>query len=133
MGRPGGRPTYYLVEHVPGPSWDDRRIRRAQARWDEHAAFMDALTEEGFIFLGGPVGEGDGDYALLVVVASSEAQVRARLAQDPWADSILTIASVKPWSVWLRASNDPAKPGATPSTREARPSDRSLRRKGAKS
>jgi len=22
---------------------------------------------------------------------------------DPWADGILTIASVEPWSVWLRA------------------------------
>jgi uncharacterized protein YciI len=103
-GRPGGRPSgYYLVEHVRGPRWDEARPRREQAGWDEHAAFMDALTEEGFIFLGGPVGEGDGDYALLVVVASGEAHVRARLAEDPWADTILSIANVKPWSVWLRA------------------------------
>ena len=64
---------------------------------------MDALAAEGFVVLGGPVGEGDGDYALLVVYANSEAQVRARLADDPWAESVLTIASVKPWSVWLRA------------------------------
>lgn len=48
-------------------------------------------------------GEGNGDYALLVVDASSEAKVRARLAADPWTGRILTIASVKPWSVWLRA------------------------------
>ena len=46
--------------------------------------------------------EGDGDYALLVIKASSEAQVRARLADDPWSNSILAISSVKPWSVWLR-------------------------------
>jgi len=64
---------------------------------------MDALAKEGFVLLGGPVGEGDGDYALLVVSGNSEAQVRGRLADDPWAGSILTIASVKPWSVWLRA------------------------------
>ena len=64
---------------------------------------MDALTEDGFIVLGGPVGEGDGDYALLVVNASSEAKVRARLADDPWEGSILIISSVKPWSIWLRA------------------------------
>jgi uncharacterized protein YciI len=68
---------------------------------------MDALAEEGFVALGGPVGEGDGDYALLVVNASTEAEVRARLADDPWADSVLTIASVKPWSVWLRAPVSP--------------------------
>ena len=103
-GRPGGRPfVYYLVEHVRGPEWDDSRRRREQAGWDEHAAFMDALAEEGFVILGGPVGEGDGDYALLVVNANSEAQIRARLADDPWAGGTLTIASVKPWSVWLRA------------------------------
>ena len=102
-GRPGGRPNSYLVEQVRGPSWDKSRLRREQAGWDEHAAFMDALTEERFIVLGGPVGEGDGDYALLVINASSEAQVRARLADDPWEGSILAIASVKRWSVWLCA------------------------------
>lgn len=102
-GRPDGRPTYYLVESTSGPEWDRTKRRREQAGWDAHAAFMDALAEEGFVLLGGPVGEGDGDYALLVVSGNSEAQVRARLAADPWAGSILTIASVKPWSVWLRA------------------------------
>ena len=64
---------------------------------------MDALTEEGFIILGGPVGEGDGDYALLVVNASSETQVRARLADDPWAGGTLVVESVEPWSIWLRS------------------------------
>ena len=103
-GRPDGRPAdYYLVESGPGPAWDRTKRRRKQAGWAEHAAFMDALAREGFVVLGGPVGEGDGDYALLVVDASSEAEVRARLAADPWTGRILTIASVRPWSVWLRA------------------------------
>ncbi len=102
-GRPVGRPTYYLVERANGPAWDYSRGRREQAEWDEHAAFMDALTEEGFVVLGGPVGEGDGDYNLLVVKASGEESIRARLADDPWEGGVLTISSVKPWSVWLRA------------------------------
>jgi hypothetical protein len=103
-GRPSGRPPdYYLVERVNGPAWDYSRGRREQAEWDEHAAFTDALTKEGFIVLGGPVGEGDGDYNLLVIKADSDAQIRTRLADDPWEGSILTISSVKPWSVWLRA------------------------------
>ena len=102
-GRPDGRPAdYYLVARANGPAWDYSRGRREQAEWDEHAAFMDALTEEGCVVLGGPVGEGDGDYNLLVVEADTEAQVRVRLAADPWEGSILTILSVKPWSVWLR-------------------------------
>jgi hypothetical protein len=103
-GRPAGRPSeYYLVERANGPAWDYSRGRREQAEWDEHAAFMDALTEEGFVVLGGPVGGGDGEYNLLVIKASGESQIRTRLADDPWEGRILTISSVKPWSVWLRA------------------------------
>ena len=94
---------YYLVELARGPAWDHAKRRREQAGWEEHAAFMDALTDEGVVVLGGPVGPGDGEHVLLVVAAESDAAVRARLAADPWADEILTITSVKPWSVWLRA------------------------------
>jgi hypothetical protein len=65
---------------------------------------MDALVAEGFVVLGGPVGAGDGDYAMLVVSAKDEAAVRARLAGDPWADTVLTVESVEPWAVWLRAA-----------------------------
>ncbi len=63
---------------------------------------MDALTDEGVVVLGGPVGEGDGDDVLPVVDVESEAAIRARLADDPWAHDVLTIESVEPWSVWLR-------------------------------
>jgi uncharacterized protein len=98
---------YYLVEQARGPSWDHSRRRREQAGWDEHAAFMDGLTEEGVILLGGPMGKGDGENTLLVVDVESEASIRARLAADPWAGSMLTIVSVKPWSVWLRAKVRP--------------------------
>jgi len=94
---------YFLVKHVPGPAWDHSRRRREQVGWDEHAAFMDALTAEGVIVLGGPVGTGDGDYALLVMVAEDETDLRRRLAADPWADSVVTIESVEPWVVWLGA------------------------------
>jgi uncharacterized protein YciI len=93
---------YYLVTQAKGPGWDDARRRREQAGWDEHAAFMDALAAEGVVVLGGPVGEGDGDDALLIVDLPSEAAVRQRLAVDPWAESVLVIKSVRPWTVWLR-------------------------------
>ena len=63
---------------------------------------MDGLTEEGLIVLGGPVGTGDGDYALLVLDAEDAGEVRARLSDDPWADGMLIVESVEPWSVWLR-------------------------------
>jgi uncharacterized protein YciI len=94
---------YYLVRRAKGTAWDHGRRRREQDGWDEHAAFMDALAEEGFVILGGPVGEGDGEDTMAVVDAESEAAIRTRLAEDPWGEDMLTITSVEPWSVWLRA------------------------------
>ena len=64
---------------------------------------MDALVEEGFVVLGGPIG--DGENVLLVIDADDEATIRTRLAEDPWLDAVLRIESIKPWSVWLRASS----------------------------
>jgi uncharacterized protein YciI len=91
-----------LIEHAS--EWDDARGLREQDGWDEHAAFMDALVDEGFIVLGGPIGEGDeGDNTLLVIDADNEAAVRARLREDPWPEEMLTVESIRPWTVWLRA------------------------------
>jgi len=74
---------YYLVERGKGPAWDHSRARREQVGWDEHAAFMDPLVDEGFVLLGGPIGDGDGENTLLVVGGEDESQVRARPADDP--------------------------------------------------
>lgn len=95
---------YYLVRLARGPAWDHARRRRDQDGWEEHAAFMDALTGEGVVILGGPVGEGDGEDSLLVVDVESEAAIRTCLADDPWANDMLIVESVEPWSVWLRAT-----------------------------
>jgi uncharacterized protein YciI len=94
---------YFLVEEGKGPAWDHSRGRREQKGWDEHAAFMDRLAEEGFVVLGGPIGDGDGETVLLVVDAQDEGSIRALLGEDPWMGKILTIDSIRPWSVWLRA------------------------------
>ncbi len=69
---------------------------------------MDALAEDGFIVLGGPIGAGDGENTLLIVDAQDEETLRARLADDTWPQELLTIESIRPWSVWLRASDSPA-------------------------
>src|SRR3954471_13572416 len=95
---------YVLVKRAHGPSWDDARLRREQGGWDEHAAFMDALVEQGFIVLGGPVGEGDGHSTLIVVDAQDEADVRAHFADDPWGEDMLATESVEPWTIFLRGS-----------------------------
>lgn len=94
---------YYLVRLARGAAWDHAVSRREQTGWAAHAAFMDALVDERIVILGGPVGVGDGEDSLLVVDAENEASIRSRLADDPWVDDLLTIESVEPWSVWLRA------------------------------
>jgi uncharacterized protein YciI len=63
---------------------------------------MDELVDQGRIVLGGPVGERDGDYALLVVDAESQAEVRSLLAADPWGEDMLATESIERWSVFLR-------------------------------
>ena len=95
---------YFVVRNARGPAWDHSRGRREQEGWDEHAAFMDALAEEGLVALGGPVGDVDGEHTLLVFDMESEEAVRTRLAEDPWARDMLRIESVEPWTVWLRST-----------------------------
>jgi uncharacterized protein YciI len=97
---------YFLVENAVGPEWDYSRGRREQVGWDAHAAFMDALVDEGFILLGGPTGEGESDNTVVIVEAADEAEVRQRFAPDPWADTILVIDQIRPWKVWLSREPD---------------------------
>jgi uncharacterized protein YciI len=72
---------------------------REQDGWDEHARFMDALVEEGFILLG-PL-EGDRD-VLHIIEAPSEEAVHARLGEDNWTqDGKLETVSIERWTVLL--------------------------------
>jgi uncharacterized protein len=96
--------AYFLVEQATGPQWDPSRGAREQDGWDEHAAFMDGLVDDGLILLGGPF-EGGG--ALHIVDAGSEEEIRARFGEDPWAGTILQLHSVRPWQVWLRGERAP--------------------------
>jgi uncharacterized protein len=92
----------YLVERTPGPGWDHSRARRRQAGWDAHAAFMDALVDEGVVLLGGPAGDAEDDPAVTVWEADGEAAIRARLAEDPWGEDMLATVSIRAWHLWLR-------------------------------
>jgi len=90
----------FAVRLVHGPGWDPSRPIRSQDAWDEHAVFMDGLVDEGFIILGGPVG--DGEQTLHVAEAADESEIRARLAEDPWARTgLLQIGTIESWALWL--------------------------------
>jgi uncharacterized protein YciI len=93
---------YYVVTRAPGPRWDGSRTMRDQERWEDHAAFMDGLADDGFIVLGGPLG--DGTRFLHVVAAAGEQEIEARFAADPWTPmERLRLASIEPWEILLRA------------------------------
>lgn len=92
---------------VHGAGWDNSRAIRQQHNWTEHAEFMNDLVTDGFILLGGPVG--DGQQTLHVVEAANEEQVRRRLALDPWArDGLLEVGSIRPWDLWLDFRDSPS-------------------------
>lgn len=92
--------AYYAVTRERGAAWDAARPLTEQERWPEHAAFMNGLVDEGFIVVGGPLG--DGSTTLLMVAAETEAAVHARLAEDPWTPmGLLRVARIEPWRILL--------------------------------
>jgi uncharacterized protein YciI len=98
----------FAVRLVHGPGWDPSRPIREQDGWDEHAAFMDGLVADGFLVLGGPVG--NGEQTLHVIEAADENEVRARLARDPWASAgLLRVGTVESWALWLDSRRSPAR------------------------
>ncbi|SRR5581483_9285583 len=94
---------YYAVTREQGNNWDARRSLREQEKWDEHARFMDALVEDGFILLGGPLD--DGKNVLLIVNAESRQAIKARLAKDPWEPmGLLRTVKIERWEILLDSS-----------------------------
>ena len=96
----------FAVTLVHAPGWDSSRPIRSQDGWDEHAAFMDGLVDDGFLIIGGPLG--NGERTLHLMVADGEDEIRARLAGDPWASAgLLEVGSIEPWALWLDALGTP--------------------------
>jgi hypothetical protein len=94
-------PVFHVVLVRSGPEWRPGRALEEQTGWVEHAAFMDALLEDGFIVLGGPLG--DEHRVVHAVEADSERAVRDTLARDPWSGSHLVVEVVEPWTIRLDA------------------------------
>ena len=60
---------------------------------------MDALVDEGFIVLGGPL---DDEFRIIhVIEAPSADAVRVTLARDPWSETHLQLDSVTLWTIRL--------------------------------
>ena len=92
-------PTFHVVLLRSGPEWDPAQPLERQSDWSAHAAFMDALVDDGFVVLGGPLA--DEHRVVHVIEAESEDVIRARLAQDPWSESHLRIEAIDLWTIRL--------------------------------
>lgn len=93
---------YFAVIRERGGAWDQSRPMREQRQWPEHAAFMNALADEGLVVLGGPLG--DCTKILLMVNADSQETILTRLAGDSWTPlGLLRIATIEPWKILLDA------------------------------
>ena len=95
--------NYFAVTRERGEDWDASLSMRQQQKWDEHAVFMNALADEGFVVLGGPLD--DGEKILLIINAKSEMEIADRLADDPWTSmGLLRIAKIERWEILLMYS-----------------------------
>lgn len=98
--RKGGEMQTFLVISTAGPRRDLSKSTREQPYWDDHAAFIDRLVDDGFLFLGGPLVDEGG--AVIAVRAPDEAEVRAILADDPWyRNGILVLTDIKRWQIFI--------------------------------
>lgn len=96
----------FVVISSPGPNRDPSKGTREQPFWDQHAAFIDDLVDQGFIFMGGPlVDETELPCgALLIVNANDENEVTEKLKDDPWFErGILKMKSINRWEIFIDA------------------------------
>lgn len=90
----------FLAFSSAGPNRDFSKDTRQQPFWDEHAAFIDQLVEDGFILMGGPLVDEGG--SLLIINAEDENKVRETLKNDPWMQhGILKLESIKRWQIFV--------------------------------
>lgn len=83
--------------------WDKERPLEEQPAWRSHADFMNALEEDGFALLAGPLEDGRAE-VLLILRAERAEQIEERLAGDPWTElGLLETVRVAPWTLRLGA------------------------------
>lgn len=100
---------FYVIRSEQGPAWNALLSLREQILWTEHAAYVNSLLSSDKMILGGPIGDGKPYRAMVVFIANSEAEVRARLAKDPWyIAGVLRIVTIEGWN--LIATNDKLDP-----------------------
>jgi len=90
----------FLMFRNPGPGWVPGTSTRQQPLWDEHAAFMDRLDDQGRIILAGPYA--DSSRALVILEAGDVDEALRLLCDDPWVSAgILVDGEAIEWTIFL--------------------------------
>jgi len=95
---------YFAVTRGRGPAWDASLPMKEQKKWAEHAAFMNRLAEEGFVVLGGPIGDEAKlgfSRVLFVVNADSKRTIEMRIQAAPWTRMGILRTTIEPWEILL--------------------------------
>jgi hypothetical protein len=91
---------FLVVLRRSGPHYDHSKSLEEQSGWLEHASFMDGLVDDGFIVLGGVLG--DELRTAHAFESGSEAEIRETLARDPWSGTHLVVDSIDRWTIRLQ-------------------------------
>ena len=105
--------SYFAVIREAGPGWANGKGTMEQPDITDHAAFMNRLADEGFVLFGGPLAgtEHARLRALLIIDAETEAELKRRLADDPWSLSgRLELTSIEPWNPFVGAERLASSP-----------------------
>jgi uncharacterized protein YciI len=98
--------SYFAVIREAGPGWADGLGAMEQPGVSDHAGFMNGLAEEGVVLFAGPLaGTEPGRFrALLIFDAETEAEIKRRLADDPWhCAERLQVTQIEPWTILVGA------------------------------
>ena len=85
---------YFVFLYVPGPGWLSHKPITEQPL-SEHFAYMERLTGEGILVLGGPFKDDQGAIGVLEVANLAEA--REVIDNDPAVRDGIFQAEVHPW------------------------------------
>lgn len=99
--------SLFAVTREAGPAWAAGGIFE-QPEVNEHAAFMNALAEQGFILFGGPLAGSEQERVrvLLIVDAENAEEIDRRLANDPWMPTEqLRTVSIESWNLLVGADS----------------------------
>jgi uncharacterized protein YciI len=98
--------SVFAVTREAGPGWTEGKGAFDQPAVNDHATFMNALADEGFVLFAGPLAGSERDRirVLLIADAPSEADIHRRLADDPWARGQRVVTTrIEPWLLMVGA------------------------------